>query len=187
MTDKKFTQKDIINALEICSSDVYNDSKERCTGCKYDGAKDELFCFERLDKDALALINRLKTRIVRYQLKNTNQRNALASLNKKVAEQKAEIENLQADKEALIAGQETLQKCIVEKTAEIEELKEENKKYREICEKAIKTYKETKSEAIKEFAERLKKAIPHFDGDTTMECVDGAISIVIDEMTEGKE
>ncbi len=48
--------------------------------------------------------------------------------------------------------------------AEIEELKEENKKYREICEKAIKTYKETRAEAIKEFAERLR--------DTSEDCTD---------------
>ena len=157
------TDKEIINALEICSSDAFNDSKERCTGCKYDGADKNLFCFEVLEKDALELINRLKVRIKRYQLKNTNQRNALASLNKKVAEQKAEIVRLnkKLDKSLEIATnfEADLNKQdteIEDLKAEIEELKEENKKYREICEKAIKTYKETKSETIKEVFKKLE-------------------------------
>lgn len=126
MTDKKFTQKEVIKALECCSvslSDV-----TACKNCPLQEAE-ELTCITILSKNALDLINRLKTRIKRYQLKNTNQRNELARLNKQVAEQKAEID----------------------------ELKEENKKYREICEKAIKTYKETKSETIKEFAEKVRE------------------------------
>ena len=146
------TDNEIIKALECCSvslSDV-----TACKNCPLQEAE-EITCITILSKNTLDLINRLKTRIVRYQLKNTNQRNSLASLNKKVAEQKTEIERL----------------------------RDENIKLHTLIPKMIIT---AKTEAIKEFAERLKKAIPHFDGDTTMECVDGAISIVIDEMTEGK-
>ena len=61
------TDNEIINALEICSSDAFNDSKERCTGCKYDGADKNLFCFEVLEKDALDLIKRQKEEIETYK------------------------------------------------------------------------------------------------------------------------
>ena len=83
MTDKKFTQKEVIKGLECCINDD-------CDNCPNGFGN----CERNLAELSLDLIKRLKTRIVRYQLKNTNQRNALASLNKKVAEQKAEIERL---------------------------------------------------------------------------------------------
>lgn len=64
------------------------------------------------------------------------------------------IKRQQAEKEALIAGQETMSKHIEEQQAEIERLKDDNKylqdrRWKELC--------EVKIEAIKEFAERLKK------------------------------
>ena len=55
------------------------------------------------------------------------------------------INRLQADKEALIAGQETLQKCIAEKMAEIERYKGVIK----ILEKDISV---ARAEGVKEFA-----------------------------------
>ena len=64
------------------------------------------------------------------------------------------INRLQADKEALIAGQETLQKALAEKNAEIEELKTvfdyDFSKFESEYDSKI------KAEAIKEFAKRLK-------------------------------
>jgi uncharacterized coiled-coil protein SlyX len=168
MTDKKFTQKDIIKALEVCSSDAFNDSKERCTGCKYDGADKNLFCFEVLEKDALDLINRLKTRIVRYQLKNTNQRNALASLNKKVAEQKVEID-------ILIRKKETLRDEIAEQQAEIERLKTEK-------DNLIKTYGECMIEVVKEFAHKILALFPADKNHTTISRF--TIKQIVKEMTE---
>lgn len=94
------------------------------------------------------------------------------------------INRLQADKEALIAGQETLQKALAEKAAEVEELtgnlkfvrgtverqKAEIEKLKEASEEAVSCFhrmeslynikcmelKVAKAEAIKEFAERLK-------------------------------
>ena len=90
MTDKKLTQKEVIKAIECCINDD-------CDNCPNGFGN----CERNLAELSLDLINRLKTRIVRYQLKNTNQRNALASLNKKVAEQKAEIERLTLEVEAV--------------------------------------------------------------------------------------
>ena len=101
------TDNEIIKALEICSSDAYNDSKERCTGCKYDGAEEELFCFEHLEKDVLNLVKRQKTEIdILIRKKETLQ---------------DEICNLRADKEALINGQLTLQKMYVKAIKEFAE------------------------------------------------------------------
>jgi predicted nuclease with TOPRIM domain len=64
------------------------------------------------------------------------------------------INRQQAEKEALIAGQETMSKYIEEQQAEIERLQTENNQFDDIG----KMYSEIKSEAIKEFTERLKKA-----------------------------
>ena len=60
------------------------------------------------------------------------------------------INRLQADKEALINGQETLQKYIAEQKAENERLNKE-------CDNLFELMRISKSEARKEFAERLKK------------------------------
>jgi len=68
------------------------------------------------------------------------------------------INRLQAEKEALIAGQETLQKALAEKNAEIERLNKATEKDFETI--AISTVdrhqKYIKRRAIKEFADRLK-------------------------------
>lgn len=79
-----------------------------------------------------------------------------------------EINRLQADKEALIAGQETLQKHIAEQKAEIERLKKalntdfafvgtrcsgKTKRATEIIKFRVETIR---TEAIKEFAEKVK-------------------------------
>ena len=66
------------------------------------------------------------------------------------------INRLQADKEALIAGQETLQKALAEKNAEIERLQ---KLLDDKCDRCI---AKERDGAIKEFAERLKKKLPRF-------------------------
>lgn len=42
--------------------------------------------------------------------------------------------------------------------------------------------KTAKSEAINEFAERLLKIIPHINGETTMQCVENAIQLILTEM-----
>ena len=66
------------------------------------------------------------------------------------------INHLQADKEALIAGQETLQKCIAEKMAEIERLQEQNKMIEGASIIFNGGVKYVRAEAIKEFAKELE-------------------------------
>lgn len=76
-----------------------------------------------------------------------------------------EINRQKAEKEALIAGQETLQKYIAEQKAEIERLTDEREKLLKECKrcgrktqkvivKLQKKLKTAKAEAIKEFCEK---------------------------------
>ena len=165
----KFTQKEVIKALEC----HIGKEPKRCELCPYTIYGCD--CLEKLHFALYDLIKRLKTRIVRYQLKNTNQRNALASLNKKVAEQKAEIEKLNKkldeslelaiDFEADLNNRDVEIKDL---KAEIERLTEELKITRAcVHDKGLewglisikKLVDDTKTEAIKEFAEMLKNEI----------------------------
>ena len=70
------------------------------------------------------------------------------------------INRLQADQEALIAGQGTLQKALAEKIAEVERLKAE-------ADMADGYAEAVEERAIKEFAERLKTEQSFYDGQET--------------------
>lgn len=156
LSNNEMTDKQIIKALEHCSSDEVG----LCHICPLDGECNGDITI--LLKYALDLINR----------------------------QKAEIERLTEMHNAIIAGQETLQKALAERNAEIERLltefarlKEETKqpylltncddKLVEVLRKVIKNQNAVcipdngatvefldkasiKAEAIKEFAEKLK-------------------------------
>jgi hypothetical protein len=92
------------------------------------------------------------------------------------------INRLKADKEALIAGQETLQKHIAEKDAEVERLQSRIiEQHNAICE----IVKQTNSEAIKEFAERLKKEAT-VDEDSTWWIANIDVDNLVKELTEPK-
>lgn len=121
MTDKKFTQEEIVKALECC----IKDDAKYCDDCSYYDEKEEheQLCVYRLHRDTLDLIARIKARIVRYQLKNTNQRHTLAMLNKQVAEQKAEIERLNLENLQMVASIKRLKSEAIKEFAE--RLKEE--------------------------------------------------------------
>ena len=168
MTDKKFTQKEVIKALECCSEPA---GKCCCEECPLHHRDDS--CTTALIKQAVELVKRLKTRIVRYQLKNTNQRNALASLNKKVAEQRAEIERLS-------------QPVFIMETNEMtdDEIK------RLLTKPAMLTIKPSdntiRTEAIKEFAERLKCRIREYIFISELEFQCEEVDNLVKEMTEGK-
>ena len=62
----------------------------------------------------------------------------------------SEINCLQEQLEAAIAGQETLQKALADKDREVERLTAEK-------EQLIKTFGECQAEAVRDFAERLKE------------------------------
>lgn len=82
-----------------------------------------------------------------------------------VAQQQETINRKNEQIESLIAGQETLQKSLAEKSAEVEKFKKGNdfkKSQIDGLKILLKRADEIKSEAVKEFAERLKeKAFTH--------------------------
>ena len=165
MTDKKFKQEDIINALECC----IKDDAKYCDDCSYYDEEDEheQLCVYRLHRDTLDLIARLKARNNQYLLKNTNQRHTLAMLNKQVAELKEELDGKDVE--------------IMRLKHEIERLTLENLQM-------IASIKNLKSEAIKEFAERLKEPYKDYDknvGVVGKTALFNDIDNLVKEMTEG--
>ena len=90
MTDHKFTDEEVIKALEHCGSCYKGDVGERCTGCPLDDA-DDPSCFDTLLHDlSLDLINR----------------------------QKAEIESLNSYIRRCKSGDEYWVKCLIERPNE---------------------------------------------------------------------
>lgn len=139
------TDEQIIKALECCASSYDGDA---CNGCPFnDNTCDE--DSNALSKYALELIKqqkadikdlikqrdeqlRINRQVVRRNGKHVDERNRLKSklekevdlnreLFEKMAKDEAEIERLEADREALINGQITLQKMYAEAIKEFAE------------------------------------------------------------------
>ena len=76
-----------------------------------------------------------------------------------VAKMKERLSELEADREALIAGQETLQKYIAEQREELEQLRTEREQY---FQKLWTTIARIQAEAFIEFADKAKVEAIHF-------------------------
>ena len=113
------------------------------------------------DKQIATYCDDVKETALKQFYKIQNQRKEISLLHKKCTLQQAEIENLQADKEALINGQETLQKEIERLQ---EELKTKNGAMLEIFENKSAFERIARIKAIEEFAERMKKKSQYFIG-----------------------
>jgi predicted nuclease with TOPRIM domain len=160
------TDEQIVKALEICSSDAFNDSKERCTGCKYDGADKNLFCFEVLEKDALDLINRQNAELSKKDTEIDILIRKKESLRDENSELKAEVDRLQL------------------KITELQHRLSELGLYDLQVEVSKKIEKEIKTEAIKEFWEKAKRTI-QFRTQPYVYITDG--DNLVKEMTEVQE
>ena len=68
MNEKKLTDEEIIEALEICTD-------KTCKKCTYFGDGKTIQCIDRLLKDTLYLINRQKAEIERLKIDLENERN----------------------------------------------------------------------------------------------------------------
>ena len=79
MTEHKFTDEEIIKALECCT----NKDRKYCTNCPL---KNEFVCVNQLASEALDLINRQKAEIERLQKKQ----DLFANIGKMYSEIKAE-------------------------------------------------------------------------------------------------
>ena len=88
MTDHKFTDDEVMKALE-----VHSDTEDACLNrCPYSGDR---YCGSKMARDALALINRQKVEIESLKIANEK----MYSANK---EQEAEIEKLKGQKRVLV-------------------------------------------------------------------------------------
>ena len=125
------TDDEIIKALECCGFEYGN----LCSVCpKYE--KDNDFCQEELHNYAIDLINRQKAEIEKYKNNcekcGAKTRECIESLHNIIAEQQAEIKELNTIRSRLIYDSGTLTKI-----------------YDEL-------YQKIKAKAVKEFAEKLK-------------------------------
>jgi septal ring factor EnvC (AmiA/AmiB activator) len=100
MTEHKYTDEEVIKALECCASHLY-----ACEDCHYLGK-----C-RLLEKDAIDLINRQKAEISALTSAVDNSTQEFLKLHDKYQDQKAEIERLNAEKYNLI---KTYKFCMVE-------------------------------------------------------------------------
>ena len=83
MTERKFTDEEVIKALECCSKDNVKD----CDACPYEDMETKTYCVNELIKDALDLINRQKAEIDILIRKHD-------TLLDEIAEKQAQIERL---------------------------------------------------------------------------------------------
>lgn len=148
MTDHKFTDDEIIKALECCSSN----NNSNCKECPYD----DMGC--EFERDALALINRQKAKIadLRYIINgaeetNTHLSNQYIALRKESRHLKEELDTLKRD--TIPKLQNALERANyygLKADEEIEYLKAEIKRLNE------RTAPISKVDRLTEFAERVK-------------------------------
>lgn len=96
------------------------------------------------------------------------------------------INRQKAEKEALIAGQETLQKYIAAQKAEIERLVEHTKEGIDLAKQLPEMLKLAQAEAIKYFAERLKRVVAIHNGDmwSKYEYIDNLVKEMVGDDNE---
>lgn len=105
MTDHKFTDDEIVKALECCSKDV--PIQNSCEGCPFAGKK----CAAFLPQTALDLINRQKVEIESLKIANEK----MYSANK---EQEAEIEALKEEVNRLSFWNHIKRTAVIDEFAE---------------------------------------------------------------------
>ncbi len=87
ITDHKFTDEEIIKALE-----VHSDTEDSCTDkCPYSGNR---YCGSKMASDALALINRQKAEIERLNAVHADMTESLRLAAEANKDMQAEIERL---------------------------------------------------------------------------------------------
>ena len=150
MKDKTLPDKEIVKALECCSSQP----QELCCNCPIDIRKIKGGCITALTTYAIDLINRLQAEV--------------EELVKNIDMLKEENGNLTVEFQAMRNAANGFKNELFDKTellktatAEIEKLKEIIE-YKDIC---IEACEDIKSEAYKEFAERLKEKKSVYNAD----------------------
>ncbi len=188
MTDHKFTDEEIIKALEICAkSKCWGDCKDmvcpaaKKQGCYFYLRTDEDYegvIQDEMIKDALALINRQKAEIERLQAIHADMTESLRLAAEANKDMSVELDAMRGAANSYKMHYEEAERkykiAVAEREANVEGF--------------IETLKTIKSEAIKDFAERLKSdlgRIPQYQ--FTRSQVEWSINTLVKEMTEGKE
>lgn len=179
MTDHKFTDDDVIKALEICVKLDF--SLNECKECPYKGecgTKDG-----NMPADALALIKRQKAEIERLESIRADLSKDIERLNTVHADA---IESLRLAAEAnkdMQAEIESLKKVLYELKMEAEMVYKQRDAQKN---RADSIAKFARAEAIKDFAQRLKSdlgRIPQYH--FTRSEVEWSINTIEKEMAEG--
>lgn len=181
MTERKFTDDDVIKALECCAVDPNSGKFADCKNCPLDYSK-TANCFEyEIQIIALAIINRQSAEIddltrdtipkLKYGLERANKYGA--ELDREFAELKRKYDLAVAEREANV-------KALIEKTADAERLKAEK-------DNLIRTYAECQTENIKEFAEQVKQAFYYEFDEIIPSIMADKIDALVKEMTEGEQ
>ena len=171
MTDHKFTDDEIIKALELCSK--LDLSFEECDKCPYKGecgTKDG-----NMPADALALINRQKREIERLNTVHADMTESLRLAAEANKDMSVELDAMRgAANSYKMHYEETERKyktAVAEREANVEGF--------------IETLKTIKAEAIKEFAKKIKTDAERICDDNYIE---GAlikyVDTLVEEMTE---
>ena len=198
MTERKFTDEDVIKALEHCTSST---TSEACNGCPFNQSNICEQMSNGLEIYALDLINRQRAELKALKMDNdqlqsdiVNATMNLESVQHKLDEARAEIEQLNGNLkfvrgtvERQKAEIERLHSEVKEKTETIVFLKDQATGWSiDFCNLKAKL-NTAKSEAIKEFAEGLKKRLERKYTIYGREYVLRHLRELVKEMTEGEQ
>lgn len=179
MSNHKFTDDEIIKALECCLEDVAN-----CNNCPY-----ERYCDmheNNMLRDTLALINRQKAEIERLKNSRDRWKQIATDFDKASRETEKEFERLTAERDnehrCYLHICDDLKQSGVTAASAIAAMQEAGSKLAAVN----RNITAAKAEAIKEFAENVKaifECVLYFDDDVK-ECILNEIDTLVKEMPE---
>lgn len=170
MSERKYTDEQIVKALECCSG--IGDAK--CVNCPYHDAER---CAEASATDAIDLINRQKAEIAVLITAVDNSTKEFLKLHDEYQDQKKEIEKLHEVNADLNESLRLAAEANKDMKIELDAMRVAANSYK-MC------YEKAKAEAIKEFAERVINLI--YSADDINPVTEWQIDNLVAELTEGK-
>lgn len=182
MSERKYTDEEIVKALECCFIN------RKCTGCPARHREHDDICLRYVGKEALEMFNSPKAEIERLQEVNADLNESLRLAAEANKDLKAEIEELEYDRKLIFDEGKTWQEKANALQVELDAM-------RGAANSLKMHYENARAEAIKIFAERLKKSyydLPTMSDEegeydyVCMEALDEFIDNLVAEMTEGE-
>lgn len=190
MSERKYTDEEIVKALECCQSHTITD----CRDCPNRASGDN--CVNELMRNALDLIKRQKAEIAVLTTAVDNSTKEFLKLHDEYQDQKADIDKLQEVNADLNESLRLAAEANKDLKAEIERLRSMNQSKLDIIHDLRAGLEAERAEAIKEFAERLHKGIDDFRDkremvmlpytESALLIIERKIDNLVAEMTEGK-